>query len=82
MFGGFLKPLLFLHKIMQSIKTTLYIFVFLFISFGTLAQRQKIDFDANWKFHFGHTANPEKDFNYSIQKGVRIFAGLIFKRPF
>ena len=52
---------------MQSIKTTLHIFAFFFISFGTLAQRQKIDFDANWKFHFGHTANPEKDFNYSIQ---------------
>ena len=28
--------------------------------------RQKIDFDAGWKFHFGHAGNPEKDFNYSI----------------
>ena len=28
--------------------------------------RQKINFDDNWKFHFGHAANPEKDFNYSI----------------
>ena len=28
--------------------------------------RQKINFDDNWKFHFGHGANPEKDFNYSI----------------
>lgn len=32
-----------------------------------LAQsRQHINFDDNWKFHFGHAANPEKDFNYSI----------------
>jgi beta-galactosidase len=28
--------------------------------------RQHINFDDNWKFHFGHAANPEKDFNYSI----------------
>ena len=28
--------------------------------------RNKIDFDGNWKFHFGHAANAEKDFNYSI----------------
>jgi beta-galactosidase len=30
------------------------------------AQRQHINFDNDWKFHFGHAANPEKDFNYSI----------------
>lgn len=29
-------------------------------------KRQAINFDAGWKFHFGHAANPEKDFNYSI----------------
>ena len=28
--------------------------------------RERINFDANWKFHFGHAANPEKDFNYGI----------------
>ena len=28
--------------------------------------RQHINFDDNWKFHFGHAANAEKDFNYSI----------------
>src|SRR6185312_14961651 len=28
--------------------------------------RQRINFDDNWKFHFGHAANAEKDFNYSI----------------
>ncbi len=36
-------------------------------SFGqSNSQRQRISFDDNWKFHFGHAANPEKDFNYSI----------------
>ena len=28
--------------------------------------RKKINLDENWKFSFGHAANPEKDFNYSI----------------
>ena len=40
-------------------------FIPLFSS-AQLQPRQKIDFDAGWKFHFGHTSNPEKDFNYSI----------------
>jgi beta-galactosidase len=30
------------------------------------AQRKKIRFDHDWKFHFGHAALPEKDFNYGI----------------
>ena len=33
--------------------------------------RQKLSLDDNWKFHLGHSANPEKDFNYGI---VNIFA--------
>ncbi len=36
------------------------------LSHPATAQRQKINFDKDWKFHFGHAANPEKDFNYSI----------------
>jgi len=28
--------------------------------------RQKINFDEDWKFHFGHAADPERDFNYSL----------------
>ena len=27
--------------------------------------QKKINFDEGWKFHFGHTANPDKDFNYT-----------------
>jgi len=34
------------------------------------AQRQRINFDENWKFHLGHAANPEKDFNFTL---VNIF---------
>lgn len=38
--------------------------IFLFLPGN--AQRKKIKFDEGWKFHFGHAANPEKDFNYGI----------------
>src|SRR5215212_9774755 len=30
------------------------------------SQRQQINFDNDWKFQFGHAANAEKDFNYTI----------------
>src|SRR5258705_2750738 len=33
--------------------------------------RKKISFDEDWKFHFGHSADPVKDFNYSL---VTIFS--------
>ena len=36
------------------------------LSLAAYAQRQRIDFDNDWKFHFGHAANAEKDFNYTI----------------
>ena len=40
---------------------------FLFVqALQATGQRQKINFDDGWKFHFGHTATPEKDFNYTI----------------
>jgi beta-galactosidase len=42
-----------------------------FVVVNTTAQRQQLNFDSDWKFHFGHTASPEKDFNYSI---VNIFS--------
>lgn len=29
-------------------------------------QRTRISLDNNWRFHFGHAADPVKDFNYSI----------------
>lgn len=40
----------------------------LFFTLLSIAQspRKKTDFDFGWKFHFGHAANPDKDFNYSV----------------
>jgi beta-galactosidase len=37
---------------------------FLFAMTGGMAQ-EKISLDEDWKFHFGHAANVEKDFDYS-----------------
>ena len=33
---------------------------------ATMAQRQRISLDEDWRFHFGHAADPSKDFNYGI----------------
>lgn len=42
--------------------------VTLFCPFLLIAQtNSRIGFDNNWKFAFGHSANPEKDFNYGIR---------------
>lgn len=34
---------------------------------SAFSQRQQVSLDDDWKFSFGHAANPEKDFNYSIR---------------
>jgi len=42
------------------------------LCYVTSAQpRKKISFDDGWKFHFGHSSDPSKDFNYSL---VTIFS--------
>jgi len=49
---------------------TRQIFLAIFFSFSVfqlVAQRQHINLDDNWKFSFGHSANPEKDFNYGLR---------------
>lgn len=45
----------------MSIKSLLLLL--LIAAFSANAQ-QKINLDEGWKFHFGHAANPDKDFNY------------------
>lgn len=48
-----------------------FLVAFSFVAIYTAAQRQQLNFDNDWKFHFGHAVNPEKDFNYSV---VNIFS--------
>ena len=45
---------------------TCLFFLFLLASCIATAQRKQINFDEDWKFHFGHAADPTKDFNYGI----------------
>jgi beta-galactosidase len=52
---------------MQKICRCLVI-IMLLMPFALSAQtaRKRINFDDDWKFSFGHAADPAKDFNYSI----------------
>ncbi|MDB5205467.1 MAG: Beta-galactosidase Arabinogalactan endo,4-beta-galactosidase [Flavisolibacter sp.] len=54
---------------MQAYRAYLFIIAVLFsfsFCYGQTSFRKKTNIDDNWKFRFGHAANPEKDFNYSI----------------
>ena len=43
------------------------VFILILNSFVVNAQqREHINFDDNWKFHFGNASDPAKDFNYGI----------------
>ena len=44
----------------------LFLFLFFLLNPFCFGQRKRKNLDENWKFHFGHAANPEKDFKYSI----------------
>jgi beta-galactosidase len=43
----------------------LIVSLFILISLSTKAQ-QTINFDDQWKFHFGHASDPSKDFKYGV----------------
>ena len=36
------------------------------LCYGQSSPRKHISLDDDWRFHFGHAADPTKDFNYSI----------------
>ncbi|HEU4901993.1 MAG TPA: hypothetical protein VFT06_04350, partial [Flavisolibacter sp.] len=51
---------------MTPTKHLLFLFL-LGLSFSSFAQpRRHVNFDESWKFHFGHAADPAKDFNYGV----------------
>lgn len=39
--------------------------LFLILNYTVVNAQEKINFDEDWKFHFGNSSNPDKDFNYS-----------------
>ena len=57
---------------MKKIFARLFIFSFLLIcsynycSGQNVPAQRHINFDEDWKFHFGNASDPLKDFNYSI----------------
>ncbi len=58
-----------------SQKQFVALFISIICSFPAFTQerslRKHISLDEDWRFHFGHASNPEKDFNFSI---ANIFA--------
>ncbi len=57
------------HSLCHSLVRLVILFSFFIIVVAANAQtniRQHINFDEGWKFHFGHAADPAKDFNYGI----------------
>ncbi len=57
-----------------NIRFLAHLVFFIFIFFAVPAQtiiRKKINIDENWKFHFGNSTHPDKDFNYGV---ANIFA--------
>jgi beta-galactosidase len=50
-----------------SFLITLLYFVTVQFSFAQSFVRKKTNLDEAWKFHFGHSADPVKDFNYGIE---------------
>src|SRR5215475_8197475 len=55
-----------MKKIYSLILLAPAIFFSIISSSQTAPVRKKIDFDEGWKFHFGHAADPAKDFNYGL----------------
>lgn len=55
-----------INTIIMHVKHCLALYFLLIIAIAVPAQRQHINLDEGWRFHFGHAADPVKDFNYSI----------------
>ncbi len=45
---------------------SLTLFLSAFLSLQAQTERQKINFDEDWKFHLGNASDPAKDFNFKI----------------
>ena len=55
-----------MQKTYRHIFTLIALLLIASLSFGQ-SLRKKVNLDSDWRFAFGHSANPEKDFNYSIR---------------
>jgi len=48
-----------------QLRNKLVLFIFFLFTITNVMAQEKISLDEDWKFHFGHAANVEKDFDYS-----------------
>jgi beta-galactosidase len=53
---------MYFNKLIQPV---LLVTLFMLTQFSLHAQN-KMSFDDGWKFHFGHAADPSKDFKYGV----------------
>jgi beta-galactosidase len=61
-----LKKINFMKKItLLQLRNKLVLFIFFLFTITNVMAQEKISLDEDWKFHFGHAANVEKDFDYS-----------------
>lgn len=50
---------------LASLRNKSALIIFFLLAITSVMAQEKISLDEDWKFHFGHAANPEKDFDYS-----------------
>lgn len=48
-----------------QLRNKLVLIIFFLFAITNIMAQEKISLDEDWKFHFGHAANVEKDFDYS-----------------
>jgi beta-galactosidase len=61
-----LKKINFMKKItLLQLRNKLVLIIFFLFAITNVMAQEKISLDEDWKFHFGHAANVEKDFDYS-----------------
>ena len=48
-----------------QLRNKLVLIIFFLFTITNVMSQEKISLDEDWKFHFGHAANVEKDFDYS-----------------
>ncbi|MEN9326359.1 MAG: hypothetical protein RI943_780 [Bacteroidota bacterium] len=60
-----LKKIKTMKNTLVLLKNKYVLIIFFLIAITNVMAQEKISLDEDWKFHFGHAANVEKDFDYS-----------------
>jgi beta-galactosidase len=60
-----LKKIKTMKNTLVLLKNKYVLIIFFLFAITNVMAQEKISLDEDWKFHFGHAANAEKDFDYS-----------------